>query len=221
MRRGGGENRRLNGTTILLGALCLAFAAANVLADSRGYKRLILITKIAASSAFLLLGTLGLGTSNYGKFVVAALSFSWIGDLLLVSRTKTALISGIGAFLIAHLAYTVAFSTMPLNTWGFAAGFIAWSFVAVLLILWLWPHLDEHYRIAVVIYSIAIVLMVSFAAATLSPLIAVAACMFAVSDISVARDRFIDHSVSNKIWGIPLYYLAQVLFAISVWSPIG
>ncbi len=190
-----------------------------MLADWKGSRRLVLITKIAASTAFLLLGTLGLGTSNYGTFVVAALGFSWIGDVLLVSRTKIALIAGIGAFLAAHLAYTAAFSTMPLNTWGFAAGFIAWSFVAVLLILWLWPHLEEHYRIAIAVYSIAIVLMVSFAAATLLPLIAVAACMFAVSDISVARDRFIDHSVSNKIWGIPLYYLAQVLFAISVWLP--
>ena len=180
-----------------------------------GGRRLVLITKIAASTAFLLLGTLGLGTSNYGKLVVAALASSWIGDVLLVSRTKTALIGGIGAFLIAHLAYTAALSTMPLNAWGLAAGLIAWSFVVVIMILWLWPRLDEHYRIAVVVYSIAIVLMVSFAAATLSPLI-VAACMFAVSDISVARDRFIDHSVSNKIWGIPLYYLAQVLFAISI-----
>ena len=192
--------------------MCLGFAAANVLADLKGFRLFVLITKIAASTSFLLLGALGLGPANYGKLVVVALAFSWVGDVLLVSRTKTALIGGIGAFLIAHLAYTAAFSTMPLN---------AWSFVAVLLILWLWPHLDEHYRVAVAVYTIAIVLMVSFAAATLSPLIAVAACMFAVSDISVARDRFIDHSVSNKIWGIPLYYLAQVLFAVSVWLPIN
>lgn len=187
-----------------------------MLADWKGGRRIVLITKIAASTSFLLLGMLGLGASGYGKLVVAALAFSWVGDVLLVSRTKTALIAGIGAFLIAHLAYTAAFSTMSLNAWGFAAGLAAWSFVGVLLILWLWPHLDEHYRIAVAVYTIAIVLMVSFAAATLSPLITVAACMFAVSDISVARDRFIDHSVSNKLWGIPLYYLAQVLFAISV-----
>ena len=186
-----------------------------------GGRRFVLVTKIAASTAFLLIGTLGLGSSNYGKFVVAALAFSWTGDVLLVWRTKTALIAGIGAFLIAHLAYTAAFSTLPLNMWGFAAGLIAWSFVAVFLILWLWPHLDEHYRVAVVVYSVAIVLMVSFAAATLSPLIVVAACMFAVSDISVARDRFIEHSISNKIWGIPQYYLAQVLFAISVGLPVS
>jgi uncharacterized membrane protein YhhN len=43
--------------------------------------------------------------------------------------------------------------------------------------------------------------------------------MFAISDIAVARDRFVRQSLTNKIWGIPLYYLAQVLFAISVIQP--
>lgn len=211
----------MNRITILLSVLCLGFAAANILADWKGSRPFVLITKVAASTSFLLLGTLGLESSNYGKFVVAALAFSWIGDVLLVSRTKTALIGGIGAFLIAHLAYTAAFSKLSLNLGGFGSGFAAWSFVAVLLFLWLWPQLDKHYRIAVGIYSVAIVLMVSFAAATLSPVLTVAACMFAVSDISVARDRFVEHSISNKVWGIPLYYLAQVLFAISVWLPVG
>jgi len=201
--------------------MCLGFAAANVLADWKGSRALVLLTKIAASTSFLLLGTLGIQGSTYGKLVVAALAFSWIGDVLLVSRAKTALIAGIAAFLFAHVGYAAAFATIPLNMWGFAAGLMVWGFVAVILIRWLWNHLDEHYRIAVAIYSLAIVLMVSFAASTLSPLIATAACMFAVSDISVARDRFIDHSVSNKVWGIPLYYLAQVLFAISVSLPIS
>ena len=206
----------MNGTNIFLSVLCLAFAVANVLAEWRGSRRLVLITKIAASTSFLIFGILGLGNSSYGKFVVAALAFSWIGDVLLVSRAKTALISGIGAFLIAHLAYTAAFFTTPLNAWGFVVGLGAWTLVATLLIVWLWPHLDEHFRVAVAVYSVVIVVMISFAAATLSPLITVAACMF-----SVARDRFIDHSVSNKIWGIPLYYLAQILFAFSVGLPIS
>jgi uncharacterized membrane protein YhhN len=119
------------------------------------------------------------------------------------------------------LGYSAAFITLPLNAWSFTAALVIWSIIGVALVRWLWNRLDKHYRIAVTIYSIAIVVMVSLAAATLSPLITVAACMFVVSDISVARDRFINRSVSNKIWGIPLYYLAQVLFATSVWVLIG
>lgn len=211
----------MNQITILLSVLCLAFAAANVLADWKGSRPIVLITKIAASTSFVVLGALGLGGTRYGNWVVAALAFSWIGDVLLVSRTKTALIAGIGAFLFAHVAYAAAFSTASLNAIGFAAGLAAWGIIAVFLIRWLWSWLDKLYRIAVSIYLIAIILMVSLAAATLSPLITVAACLFAFSDISVARDRFVEHSVSNKVWGIPLYYLAQVIFAISVWSPIS
>lgn len=204
---------------------CLVFAAANVLAESKGSRVLILATKVAASSAFLLLGVLifapdsAAGQTHYGFLVITALAFSWIGDLLLVSRSKSALISGIGSFLIAHLGYSAAFLFLPLNVWSFAAALLIWGVVGALLLRWLWGHLDKHYRIAVAIYSAAIVLMVSFAAATLSPMITVAACMFAVSDISVARDRFIDHSITNKAWGIPLYYFAQLLFAISIGLP--
>ncbi len=86
----------------------------------------------------------------------------------------------------------------------------------MLLIRWLWTYLAGADRYAVLIYTAAITVMVSLAAATLSPLIGVAAGMFAISDISVARDRFIERSVANKMWGIPLYYLAQVLFAASI-----
>ena len=200
----------------MLSILCVAFAFANVYADWISSRRLVPVTKVAASASFLVLGALGLGISDYGNLVVAALALSCVGDVLLGSRTKRALIAGIGAFLIAHLAYAAAFSTLQLNKLGFFAALIVWTFVTVLVILRLWPRLDKHYRVAVIAYCVAIVSMVSFAAATLLPLIAVAACMFAASDISVARDRFIVHSISNKIWGIPLYYLAQVLFAVSV-----
>jgi len=46
--------------------------------------------------------------------------------------------------------------------------------------------------------------------------VAVGAVAFALSDVSVARDRFIERNVFNKAWGLPLYYFAQVIFAVSV-----
>jgi hypothetical protein len=41
------------------------------------------------------------------------------------------------------------------------------------------------------------------------------AIAFAVSDLSVARDRFITKGVVNKLWGLPLYFGAQLLIASS------
>jgi uncharacterized membrane protein YhhN len=209
----------LNQTSIFLGILCLAFAAGNILADWKAWKKLVLATKIAASTSFLAIGILNSGSSMYALLVVAALAFSWVGDVLLVWRNKSLFLAGIAAFLLAHVAYAGAFATHRFDQLAFVTALFIWIVVVVILIRWLWKYLDGPYRFAVLIYMAAITMMVSFAGATKSPLIAVAAGMFAISDIAVARDRFVRQSLTNKIWGIPLYYLAQVLFAISVIQP--
>ena len=65
-----------------------------MLAEWKGSKALVLLTKIAASSAFLALGLIHAGKTYYGMLVVAALAFSWIGDILLVWRSHSALMGG-------------------------------------------------------------------------------------------------------------------------------
>jgi uncharacterized membrane protein YhhN len=42
------------------------------------------------------------------------------------------------------------------------------------------------------------------------------AVAFYLSDLSVANDRFVHESFFNKLWGLPLYYAAQILLAASV-----
>jgi uncharacterized membrane protein YhhN len=39
---------------------------------------------------------------------------------------------------------------------------------------------------------------------------------FYLSDLSVARDRFVKEEFLNRIWGLPLYYAAQVALAWSI-----
>jgi hypothetical protein len=46
----------------------------------------------------------------------------------------------------------------------------------------------------------------------------VGAVAFAVSDLSVARERFVHKSFTNLVWGLPLYYAAQQTLAASTWS---
>jgi hypothetical protein len=36
------------------------------------------------------------------------------------------------------------------------------------------------------------------------------------SDVAVARDRFVAPSVGNRLWGLPLYFVAQLLLAWTV-----
>lgn len=200
----------------MLGIVCLVFAAANVFAEWKGTRAGVLATKIVASSSFLGIGWLNFDGSSYAIMILAALALSWIGDILLVWRSSSALLGGIGAFLIAHVAFAIAFAALPIDAAAFGIALIIWNMVVVLLLRWLWKYLEGANRLAVLVYMAAITIMVSLSAASMSPLIGIAAAMFAISDISVARDRFVERSVANKVWGIPLYYLAQVLFAASI-----
>ena len=46
--------------------------------------------------------------------------------------------------------------------------------------------------------------------------IVVAAVSFYLSDLSVARDRFLNAGFGNRLWGLPLYYAAQHVFVASL-----
>ena len=46
--------------------------------------------------------------------------------------------------------------------------------------------------------------------------ILIGALMFYVSDVSVARNRFVVARFSNKAWGLPLYFGAQLVLAWTV-----
>jgi hypothetical protein len=49
-----------------------------------------------------------------------------------------------------------------------------------------------------------------------------AAVAFYLSDLAVARDRFVAPGFRNRLWGLPLYYGAQLLFVwtVSLEAPI-
>jgi hypothetical protein len=42
------------------------------------------------------------------------------------------------------------------------------------------------------------------------------ALLFALSDLAVARDRFVHAGFANKLWGWPTYFGAQLLLAWTV-----
>lgn len=68
-------------------------------------------------------------------------------------------------------------------------------------------------------YIIVISLMVTAAFGTVAAdpdwRIAVGAVAFFVSDLLVARDRFVVPAFVNRTIGLPLYYLGQTLLALS------
>ena len=71
-------------------------------------------------------------------------------------------------------------------------------------------------------YVVAILLMCATAAAYGAASgrwqVLLGAVVFAASDISVARERFVAKSFRNKAWGLPAYFVAQLILAWSVAS---
>lgn len=203
---------------------CLAFTAALVWADRRGDARIRWIAKPAASACFVLAAlTAGALDSAYGQWVLAALILCAAGDILLIPGGDKSFLAGMGAFALGHGAYIAAFfSGTPEVTALFFAALAAMALVSVIALRWLWPHLGD-FRWPVTGYAAIIAIMTasSFIAAppggpSPNAVVIAAAVGFAVSDLAVARDRFIAAKFFNRAWGLPLYYGAQLLFAASV-----
>ncbi len=202
-------------------AVCLGATAVHVFAEWRRLSRTRAISKIAASSAFVLLAfALDASASTYGLLILVALALSWIGDVLLLSSRAVLFQVGIAAFLLAHLAFAAALATRGLDGQTLLIGGALMAAFGFGVLRWLWPHLTADFRIPVVAYIAAIMLMCALAiAASVANgawLLGAAALMFALSDISVARDRFVKEDFINRLWGLPLYFIAQILFALSV-----
>ena len=125
---------------------------------------------------------------------------------------------GVGCFLAAHLAFVVGcwghgVQARRLRNWGPMVGATSFGLVG----LWLWPHLPERDRPLIVAYTAVISVMAWLAAglrpSPLRPWFWAGAWIFYLSDIFVARWRFVDPSSTNGLVCYPLYYLACTLLA--------
>jgi len=177
------------------------------------------IGKPAASFAFLALGlhTAGGAQTASVKAFVVALVFSLIGDMALMGRTNRAFLVGLSAFLLGHVAFVVAFVLRGLS-WPYAvAALPLLALVTVPIARWLLPCVPSAMRAPVIAYITVIGTMVVCAIAThgyvSAPALLLAAVMFFVSDLAVARQKFVAPDGLNRYWGLPLYFGAQLIFA--------
>lgn len=180
------------------------------------------LTKPLAAACFLWAAwSWGAWDSRYGLLIFCGLSLCWVGDVLLIPKENALLFqAGIGAFLLGHVFYAVAFLTLPLQLFllVLAVGPLGWFGWKVLR--WLGPHLPADFvipvRVYVAVISIMVLLAVGTGSLTGSVWMICGAICFAVSDLSVARDRFVTPGFPNVVWGLPLYFLAQFQIARSV-----
>jgi uncharacterized membrane protein YhhN len=162
--------------------------------------------------------------SPYFAFVVTGLVFCLAGDVFLALPQKKAFMLGLASFLVGHVFYVIGFFS--------AAGFNRWTWVSLVLVsgvstlvfLWLRSHLGEM-KGPVIGYILVITVMVCAASSLLGVrdfaftgrvMAFSGAVAFYLSDVFVAKDRFMKKEFANRLVGLPLYYAGQFLIAFSV-----
>ena len=207
--------------TAVLVALTAAAVAGLLAAEGRSLRWGVWLAKPLASAGFLAVAVSAGALDNvYGRWVLAALLLCFAGDVLLIPRgARGAFSAGLASFLLGHLVFARAFAVLGPDTRVLAAAALAAGVPAVLALRWLRPHLPAALRAAVIAYVVAISVMVVVAVATLPAgadlRIPAGAVLFYLSDLLVARERFVTRGFVNKALGLPLYYGGQLLLAAS------
>ena len=202
--------------------LTLAAVAALLLAEYVGSTAGVWVCKPLASTGFIATAlAAGALDTTYGTVVVLGLLLSWLGDVLLIPRGAPAVFqAGVLSFLLGHVAFASAFVARGVSVAATLAAAVVAATVGVVIFRWLQPHVPDGLRAAAYAYMLVISVMVVAAAGTVAAAgnaaIMIGAVAFYLSDVSVARDRFVDHAFINRLWGLPLYYAAQLVLAFSV-----
>ena len=204
---------------ILSIAITLLALAALLLSEWRGSRSGVWLAKPLASTGFVLTAlAAGALSSAYGRAVLVALVLAWLGDVLLIPKqSRSAFLAGLASFLLGHLAYAVAFVLRGIDLEASAIAAVLVAVPSLAVLRWLWPYVPDRMRAPVVAYVAVISLMVICALGVAGfrgqTVIAAGALAFYASDLAVARQRFVAESFRNKLWGLPLYYGAQLLLA--------
>jgi uncharacterized membrane protein YhhN len=215
---------------VTLTALCLLFLVGLLVSEVKASTKLRYITKPLASAAFVLLAVVladWQGDDNsYALYILVGLVFGAGGDVALMFTGQRAFLAGLVSFLIGHVAYVVACAAIVAPSAWPSLHAIAPVVAALAVLVYLWPHLGSM-LVPVLAYVATIVLMVVGAIAVYfghpesfsdqqAILLLVGAVLFFVSDISVAKGRFVKALVRDRLWGLPAYYGGQLLIAWSL-----
>ncbi len=194
--------------------------------EKRESTRGLLWTKPFLSALFVLTALTGPRPDpDYFHWILAGLLLCMAGDVFLIFFfSRIPFLAGLISFLAGHILYAAAFFDV--------AGAAKASRIMMVLIVafsgallaWLRPHLGKM-LVPVIAYIVIITVMVVGALAMMQnghrpfsgrALALSGAILFYLSDIFVARQRFVTRNDFNRAVGLPLYFAAQFMIAFSV-----
>lgn len=212
----------MNTLTIVAVGFTVLAVIGLVLAERANNQRGVWIAKPLASLGFIATAwAAGATESIYGNNLIVGLYACALGDVLLIPRGHKAwFLLGMLAFAIGHAAYAVSFGRYGISDTGTLTALGPMVVVAILTLRWLGPHLpvlmQSAVRMYIAVISVMVALAVGASVASGQWWLAIGAVTFALSDLFVARERFIKPDFKNQLIGLPLYYAAQLILALTV-----
>lgn len=163
------------------------------------------------------------------KVLLTALTFSWIGDIILLFSDKGELyfIFGLVAFLISHLVYIILFSKqqalrIDTNKTKFWVGILFILVYFAFMINTLFPKLGPL-KIPVLVYAVVITTMLFFAfkgslkwAIPANNYILIGAIVFVSSDSILAFNKFYAPIAHASFYIMATYCAAQYLIVTGI-----
>jgi uncharacterized membrane protein YhhN len=178
---------------------------------------------------FLLLAVYFCGDFPSKKFLSVALTFSWMGDVILMFADKGEIyfMLGLAAFLISHIAYIILFSKqLRINSFRnkaiFWVGITAIIVYLIVMLLLLSPTLGDL-KVPVFIYAIVLSTMLLFAfkgylkwSKPASTYILLGAVIFVSSDSILAFNKFYEPIPFGSFLIMATYIIAQYLIVVGI-----
>lgn len=203
---------RLIGLAMAASALAVAIMVGSRLLNLEDWRYPL---ALAASTGFVLVALLAGATgSPYGRLVLAALVFCWLGDACGPGN----FLLGTMAFLVAQLFFIAALRIQPWSPRATVLAAVPLGILSALSLARLWPHIPGGERGVILVYTLALTLMAACAigAAGRSWILPAAGLIFYISDFFVGQWRYLGGSWNGYVC-YPLYYTACLLFAFGVY----
>ncbi len=221
----------------LLSALCLLIMSVFIYFEKKEKYTLAVVLKGLASLMFVLLGFWCAdrgGNTSFARTVKVGLILGLVADVLLNLRFvfkekgKIVFLVGILVFLSGHIAYLCALVPTVNNVVVPAAIGVV---LTAVIIKWIFTQIEaaKAFKIFGIFYIGAIVIMNCFAIANLLSdpantrymIFVIGAILFLISDIVLILNTFGKTSrFSLRVTNLSLYYVGQLLIAMSMLYPI-
>lgn len=169
----------------------------------------------------------GAATPVRRRWVLAGLSLSLCGDVALM-WPQQGFLPGLVSFLLAHLAYLVAFTRDGVRLAARPMPFVLYGALDAMILWHLWPGVPAGLRLPVLAYVLCLASMAAQAAVQAlvsrgtpwqrgGAVLALGGALFLASDALLATHKFAGPLPWSGLWILCSYWLAQ--WCIASWLP--